>query len=106
MQSITVEELKDRLEPGNTSPVLLDVREPWEFAVCHIAGSTLIPMREIPAAINSLDPDQEIVVICHTGVRSLQVCYYLRSAGFDHVSNLTGGVHAWATKIDPMMPTY
>lgn len=106
MQSITVEKLKDRLEQGAETPVLLDVREPWEFAVCHIDGSTLIPMREIPTALNNLDPDQEIVVICHTGVRSLQVCYYLRSEGFDNVFNLTGGVHAWATKIDPNMPTY
>ena len=103
---MTVEQLNERLSQGKDTPVLLDVREPWEFALCHINGSTLIPMREIPVALNDLDPGQEIVVICHTGVRSLQVCYYLQSAGFDRVSNLTGGVHAWATKIDPDMPTY
>ena len=106
MQSITVEELKERLEQNSGTPVLLDVREPWEYAVCHIHGSTLIPMREIPGAVNNLDPDHEIVVICHTGVRSLQVCYYLKSEGFDKIYNLTGGVHAWATTIDPKMPTY
>lgn len=106
MQSITVEQLKDRLEKSIAKPLLLDVREPWEFAICHLDGSKLIPMREISTAIQQLDTDQEIVVVCHTGVRSLQVCYYLQNEGFENVSNLTGGVHAWATKIDPHMPTY
>ena len=106
MQNITVTELKERLEQPNNKPLLLDVREPWEFAICHIDGSRLIPMREIPNAINSLDSEQEIVVVCHSGVRSLQVCYFLQHEGFSNVKNLTGGVHAWASTIDPQMPTY
>jgi len=106
MQNITVTELKERLEQRNKKPLLLDVREPWEFAICHIDGSRLLPMREIPNAVQDLDIEQEIVVICHTGVRSLQVCYFLQHEGFSKVMNLSGGVHAWATTIDPQMPTY
>ena len=106
MQSITVDQLKERLEQREEKPLLLDVREPWEFAICHIDGSRLLPMREIPNAVDDLDNEQEIVVICHTGVRSLQVCYYLQHEGFAKVMNLTGGVHAWATTIDSQMPTY
>ena len=106
MQSITVEQLKERLEQREEKPLLLDVREPWEFAICHIDGSRLLPMREIPNAVDDMDNEQEIVVICHTGVRSLQVCYYLQHEGFAKVMNLTGGVHAWATTIDSQMPTY
>jgi rhodanese-related sulfurtransferase len=106
MQSITVTQLKERLEQGNEKPLLLDVREPWEFAICHIEGSRLLPMRQIPNAVNDLDSEQEIVVICHTGVRSLQVCYFLQHEGFTKVMNLSGGVHAWANTIDPRMPTY
>ncbi|WP_455208839.1 rhodanese-like domain-containing protein [Kaarinaea lacus] len=106
MQSITVTQLKERLEQSNEKPLLLDVREPWEFAICHIDGSRLLPMREIPNALDDLDNDQEIVVICHTGVRSLQVCYFLQHEGFTKVMNLSGGVHAWAISVDTKMPTY
>ncbi|HEY5604389.1 MAG TPA: rhodanese-like domain-containing protein [Gammaproteobacteria bacterium] len=106
MQSITVTQLKERLEHRIEKPLLLDVREPWEFAICHIDGSRLIPMQQIPGALNDLDNEQEIVVVCHTGVRSLRVCYFLQQQGFTKVLNLSGGVHAWATTIDPTMPTY
>jgi rhodanese-related sulfurtransferase len=106
VKQITVEQLKNRLEQSTPKPVLLDVREPWEFAICHIDGSKLIPMRDLPSAISQLEQDQETVVICHTGVRSLRVCLYLMSEGFEKVSNLSGGVHAWATNIDSNMPTY
>jgi len=106
MQSITVSQLKERLDQREEKPLLLDVREPWEFAICHIDGSRLLPMREIPNSVDDLDNEQEIVVICHTGVRSLQVCYYLQHEGFAKVMNLNGGVHAWATTIDSQMPTY
>jgi len=106
IEQMTVEQLKDRLEQNAPRPVLIDVREPWEFAICHIEGSKLIPMREIPNAINQLDQTQETIIICHTGVRSLRVCYYLLNEGFEKVANLSGGVHAWATNIDSHMPTY
>lgn len=106
VEQISVEQLQSRLEQGTAKPLLIDVREPWEFAICHIEGSKLIPMRELPGAISQLDQDQETVIICHTGVRSFSVCLYLKNEGFSKVANLTGGVHAWATNIDSHMPTY
>jgi len=85
---------------------LLDVREPWEFQTCHLEGSLLIPMGRIPAGRDELDPDRETVVICHHGIRSRQIAYYLERAGFTNVVNLTGGLDAWARDVDPEMPVY
>jgi len=87
-------------------PVLLDVREPWEFNICHIPGSQLIPMGQIPARLDDLDPQQEIVLICHHGIRSRQVGMYLEHQGFNRLINLSGGVDAWAREVDHAMPTY
>ncbi len=87
-------------------PLLLDVREPWEFAICHLDGSELVPMRQIPAWAENANPEQEIVVICHHGIRSRQVAMYLESRGFRNVINLAGGVEAWAREVDPQMATY
>lgn len=88
--------------------MLLDVREPWEFDRCHIAGSELIPMQQIPTAVEQarLDPAREIVVICHHGIRSRQVAYYLEHFGFTKLINLEGGVEAWAQDVDPTMERY
>jgi rhodanese-related sulfurtransferase len=94
--------LADAAEP----PLLLDVRVPWEFGICHIDGSELVPMGQIPAALNSLDPDRETVVICHHGIRSRQVAMYLEYQGFKRVINLAGGVDAWARDVDHGMPVY
>jgi len=87
-------------------PLLLDVREPWEFDTCRIEGATLMPMQSIPARIDDLDEESEIVCICHHGARSLQVAAFLEHHGFGKVSNLTGGVHAWALQVDGSMPKY
>ncbi|MFM9433910.1 rhodanese-related sulfurtransferase [Janthinobacterium sp. CG_23.3] len=87
-------------------PFLLDVRENWEFETCRIEGSTLMPMNTIPARIDDLDEDAHIVCICHHGARSMQVAAFLERNGFAHVSNLTGGVHAWAAQVDAAMPKY
>lgn len=105
MRHFTPRQLKEHLD-GGAGPLLLDVREPWEFQVCAIDGSQLVPMRSIPQAAQQLDPDQETVVICHHGVRSRQVGFYLEQAGFTNVVNLDGGVAAWAREVDPHMPTY
>ena len=88
------------------APLLLDVREPWEFRICSIQGSQLIPMGQIPASIKALDPERETVVICHHGIRSRQVAMFLEYQGFSKVINLAGGVDAWARDIARMMPTY
>ncbi len=87
-------------------PLLLDVREPWEFERCRIAGSRLVPMRRVPEVAPQLDPEAEVVVICHHGIRSRQVALYLERLGFANVINLEGGVEAWAREVDPAMPRY
>lgn len=89
-----------------TSPLLLDVREPWEFDICSIDNSILIPMGQIPTKLEQLNPQQEIVVICHHGIRSAQVCHYLEHQGFDQLINLSGGVEAWARDVDINMAVY
>lgn len=108
MKHFNPQELKaylDSLEPS-AHPLLLDVREPWEFQICQIPGSQLIPMRQIPNQVGVLNPDQEIVIICHRGNRSRQVGYFLEQYGFNRLINLDGGVLAWARDVDPQMPTY
>ena len=94
-ERITPGELKSRLEAGE-SPVLLDVREPWEYETVHIEGSTLIPMGELESRFSQLDPSEETVVICHHGTRSAFVTQLLDQAGFEKVLNLEGGVDAYA----------
>jgi len=93
-------------DPSRPRPVLLDVREQWEFDLCHLDGATLMQMNSIPARIDDLDEDAEIVCICHHGMRSMQVAAFLERNGFGKISNLTGGVHAWALQVDSAMPTY
>jgi rhodanese-related sulfurtransferase len=97
------------LQPGSSGDqfCVLDVREPWETSLCAIPGSRLIPMGEIPArAHQELDPDSQIVVVCHHGQRSLSVALWLREQGFERAQSLAGGVDAWATTVDPSMPRY
>ena len=95
--------LADAPEPA---PLLLDVREPWEFDICRVPGSRLLPMRQIPTALDSLDRDQPVVVICHHGIRSQQVARFLDRQGFDSVLNLTGGIERWAQDVEPGMRRY
>ena len=86
---------------------LLDVREPWEFDTAHIAGSKHIPMGDIPARFNQeLDPENRIVVVCHHGVRSMNVTVWLRQQGFENVQSLRGGIDRWSREIDPTIPLY
>jgi rhodanese-related sulfurtransferase len=107
MQQLTAPQLADWMkDESRTKPVLLDVREPWEFQTCHIDGALLMPMQTVPARQEELDPETPIVCICHHGMRSMQVAAFLERAGFTQVINLNGGVHAWAQQVDPSMPTY
>ncbi len=107
MRQIQPGELKQRLDDSaHPAPVLLDVREPWEFEICHLESSTLIPMASIPGRVDELDADAETVVICHHGARSLQVAMFLEQRGFSIVINLDGGVARWAAEIDPAMAQY
>lgn len=103
---LSTDELKSLLD-GGAEITLLDVREPWEVETSQIAGSTPIPMGDIPARFNrELDPDSHIVVVCHHGVRSLNVTAWLRQQGFDRVQSLRGGIDRWAREIDPTVPLY
>jgi rhodanese-related sulfurtransferase len=107
MKQITPAELSAWLgDPQRPPPVLLDVREPWEFQTCSIGGSRLLPMGEIAARKDELDAQAEVVVICHHGGRSMQVAMFLEGNGFAKVHNLAGGVDAWARNVDPSMPVY
>jgi rhodanese-related sulfurtransferase len=107
MEQIAPEELKRWLEDAaRARPVLLDVREDWEYEICAIPESIHMPMNTVPARVAELDPNTPMVVICHHGGRSLQVARFLAQRGFASVYNLAGGVHMWAQRIDPSMPTY
>jgi rhodanese-related sulfurtransferase len=92
---------------GTPGPKLLDVREPWEFATAHIEGSTLMPMGDVPSrAHHELDPDEHIVVLCHAGVRSMNVTVWLRENGFEKAQSVRGGIDAWSREVDPDVPRY
>ena len=106
-RTITATELKARMDAGDDF-ALLDVREPQEFDLCRIPGSTLVPLGELPANLGTLDSTKELVVHCRTGKRSLQAIELLRQAGFSptRLVNLTGGIDAWARDVDPAMPRY
>ena len=93
-------------EDKREAPVLLDVREPWEYEKARIEGSTLIPMREVPARVGEIDEDREVVAICHHGGRSMQVALFLEKQGFKRVHNLVGGIDAWSRTVDPAVPLY
>ena len=106
MREMTTGECRDYLASATEKPVLLDVREPWEYKIVHLDDAVLIPMRQIPAAVDTLDRDRETIVICHHGVRSRQVALYLERLGFTNVVNLSGGMDAWAKHTDACLPTY
>ena len=95
-----------QLESNWQQPLLLDVRQPWEFELCKIENSMLVPMSQIPAEFESLDSNRETVVICHHGIRSRSVARYLEQNGFSNIINLSGGVKEWAKTVDKQMATY
>ncbi len=105
MREIAPKELAQRLAAGEDL-ALLDVREPWERALCVLPGSLHIPMQEIPNAMTTLDPEKELVIYCHSGVRSLHAGRFLEQNGFRRVVNLAGGIDRWAREVEPSMPRY
>jgi rhodanese-related sulfurtransferase len=106
MREFSAQELRAYLNAAAEQPLLLDVREPWEFDKARIEGSTLVPMRSVPDRLQELDPERETVVICHHGIRSRMVGHFLESQGFSNIINLSGGVASWANDVDQQMPTY
>lgn len=103
---ITVEETRRLLAENPAGVRLIDVREPDEYETARILGAQLIPMRQIPENIGSLPKDKHLLIHCHHGGRSLKVTQYLRSQGFNAVTNVAGGIHAWSQRIDSSIPTY
>jgi rhodanese-related sulfurtransferase len=86
---------------------LIDVREPWEFATARIEGSVEMPMGDVPArAYQELDPEERLVVVCHHGMRSMNVTVWLRNQGFEQTQSLRGGIDAWSAEVDPAVPRY
>ena len=102
---ISVHELQAK-QNADEDFVLLDVREAEEVALVQLPNSVHIPMGDIPSRLPELDPEAEIVVYCHHGVRSLRVVHFLRQHDFVRVVNLAGGIDAWANEIDPGMARY
>ena len=101
MVNITAVELSEWLkDAGRPDPLLLDVREPDEFAAYRIEGSTLMPMRSIPARLHELDRRTDIVMVCRSGARSYHAGMFLKQNGFERVYNLAGGVIAWSRDVE------
>jgi len=103
--AITVSELKARMDRG-AAPIVLDVREPAEFHICHLPGARLIPLNELYRRSVEFPQDAELVVHCKSGGRSARAVALLRERGFQHARNLTGGILRWIDEIDPSMPRY
>lgn len=107
MKTVSAPELAHWLaDPARPQPLLLDVREPWEFERCRLHGAALMPMRELPQRLADIDGSAPIVCICHHGGRSAHAAMFLMRQGFGEVYNLTGGVDAWALQVDPTMARY
>lgn len=102
---ISVGELQGKKKAGE-SFLLIDVREPWEYDLCRIAGAKLIPMGTIPANLQQLDGDEQVICYCHHGQRSLEVAAWLRAQGVEQAQSLAGGIERWSLEIDPSVPRY
>jgi rhodanese-related sulfurtransferase len=105
---LTPRDVSARMNAGAPT-VLIDVREPQEFSLCRIEGSELVPMNTVPGELQrleSLADAGDIITICHHGVRSLQVAYWLRQQGVENCFSMSGGIDRWSLEIDPSVPRY
>jgi adenylyltransferase/sulfurtransferase len=102
---VSAEDLAREIKSGQ-SPVLLDVREPYEWEIARIGGARLVPLGELRNRLAELDPQERIVTYCHHGMRSFQALELLQSAGFSDVRSLAGGIDAWSRDVDPTAPRY
>jgi rhodanese-related sulfurtransferase len=99
--------VKESKEGKESKAKILDVREPWEFSTAHIEGSVPMPMGEVPSrAHQELDPEERLIVLCHHGVRSMNVTVWLRNQGFEQAQSLRGGIEVWAVEVDPTVGRY
>lgn len=104
-KSISASELREKLQ-NESDFKLIDVREPEEFAWARIDGAELLPLSEFQNWHERLNPADEIVFICHHGIRSQQVCSFLAQGGFENLWNLSGGIDAWSVEVDGNVPRY
>lgn len=105
-EDISPAELAKRLREDDTPLLLIDVREQVEHDIAHIDEATLLPLSRFSEWAGILEPDREIIFMCHHGIRSAQVCRYLTTQGFTRLHNLTGGIDAWSREVDPEVPLY
>jgi len=105
IQRLKPAEAKDILD-HNSNIRLIDVREEWENNKAKISNSELIPLSRFVESSKNLNENNQIMVYCHHGVRSLQVCYYLEKLGFKYLINLEGGIDAWSKEVDNSIPVY
>ena len=106
--------LEYEISPGEAASLLsegktrlIDVRELWEFETARIEGSVLMPMGDVPSrAHQELDPEERLVVLCHHGMRSMNVTVWLRDQGFEQAQSLRGGIDAWSAEVDPAVNRY
>lgn len=94
-----------RADPARAAPLLVDVREPWEVAICAIEGSQPLPFPELHRRMGELPQQRELVLVCHKGLRSHIAARLLAAAGYS-VHNLRGGIAAWAESVEPSLPRY
>ncbi|MBD0371582.1 MAG: sulfurtransferase [Pyrinomonadaceae bacterium] len=104
-QTISPEELKERMERGDALEVI-DVREEEEYEIARVEGARLLPLSRFPEWAGTLDPEAEIVFMCHHGIRSARVCSHLAREGFRKLYNLAGGIDAWSWEVDRSVPRY
>jgi rhodanese-related sulfurtransferase len=95
-----------RADAARPAPVVVDVREPWEFERCRIDGALSVPLAQLPGRRAELPENRDLVLVCHHGRRSQHAAMWLAQNGFTDVHNLRGGVEAWAVEVDPAMPRY
>ena len=105
MKETTAEELKARLD-NEESFILLDVREPHEYYMADLEGTTRIPFDELIDRMDELDKNQDIIVLCRSGSSAGDAVNLLNEKGFEKSSRLKGGINEWAEKIDPSIPKY
>lgn len=102
---ISPQETAELLKKGG-EVLLVDVREPWEYEICRIEGAKLVPMGSIPANLQALDTEGEVICYCHRGMRSMDVAVWLRGQGVERARSLAGGIDRWSTEIDAKVARY
>jgi rhodanese-related sulfurtransferase len=106
LKEIDARQLAERLQQSADAPMLIDVREAWEWEIARMEGAVHVPMGSVPGRIDAFDRQRPVVVMCHHGSRSRQVALWLEAQGFVDVSNFDGGIDAWSAQIDPNVPRY